>query len=101
MQAQRLKKELAAAKTDAAAKSPSSGDEEETVQRAAKRIDGGDLRRETLAFVGKITTPLRCRVLPPGLLLSWKIKKIKKKPPALDATTDFFPFFLFVFLYRF
>jgi len=50
MQAQKLKKELAAAKSDASVSSPG---EEEAVQRASKRIDSGDLRRETLSFVGK------------------------------------------------
>jgi hypothetical protein len=47
---------LAAAKSDASASASSSGEEEEALQRASKRIDSGDLRRETLAFVGKKDT---------------------------------------------
>lgn len=51
MQAQRLKKELAAVKSQDI---PGSDSEDAEEQRAAVgRIDGGDMRRETLAFVGE------------------------------------------------
>ena len=50
-QAQVLKKELAAAKAASATSTPSTQDPLPSAP-AFKRIDGGDLRRETLAFVG-------------------------------------------------
>lgn len=49
LQAQRLKKELAAARAESGI-SPLPSDVSRT---PPARIDGGDLRRETLAFVGE------------------------------------------------
>lgn len=46
-QAQQLKKELAAAK----AATPADAEADTAAQKVERRIDGGDLRRETLAFV--------------------------------------------------
>jgi hypothetical protein len=61
LQAQRLKKELAVAK--AAAATADAGEDaalEGATPRppAVSRIDGGDLRRETLAFVGELKTDM-------------------------------------------
>ena len=69
LQAQRLKKELAAAKSLPEAE-PTAAIEEEERAAAAARIDGGDMRRETLAFVGK--------TLAMFILLFGSLQKISK-----------------------